>query len=97
MKSDALKHLPNFIGKHLCRNLVVYKVAVLRSATIFNKRSSTEVFSCEFFQIFMEMFYTENFRTNVFDFLETVSTFLMHGKIELNKYLALAFYEFYRY
>ena len=97
MKSGVLKHLPNFIGKHLCWNLVVYKVAVLRSATIFNKRPNTEVFSCEFCQIFMNMFYTENFRTNVSDFLETVSTFLDAWKIRNKKNLALAFCEFYRY
>ena len=50
-----LRNLPKFLGKHLRQSLFINKVAGLRK-----KDTLTRVFSCEFYEIFKNTFFTEH-------------------------------------
>ena len=47
----------------MCQSLFFNKVAGLRSATLLKKEILTQVFSCEFFKISKDTFFTEQLRT----------------------------------
>ena len=49
---SVLKNFAKFTGKHLYQSLLFNKVAGLRSATLSKKDTLTQVFSCEFCEIF---------------------------------------------
>ena len=53
VKKCILKNFPKFTGKHLCWSLFFNKVAALRPA-------KSQVFSCEFWEIFKNTFFTEH-------------------------------------
>ena len=55
-KKGVLKNVTKFTGKHLYRSLVFNKFADLRPATLFKKWTLTQVFSCEFCEIFKNTF-----------------------------------------
>ena len=61
-KKVVLKGLSKFIGKHLCQSLFFNKVAGLRPATEIKKETLTQVFSCEFCQIFKYAFFKGHLR-----------------------------------
>ena len=48
IKKDVLRNFAKFTGKHVC----------LRPATL-QKKTLAQVFSCEFFEIFKNSFFTE--------------------------------------
>ena len=50
-KTDVLKTLANFIGKHRCWSIILIKLQAWRRALLL-KRDSTQVFSCEIWEIF---------------------------------------------
>ena len=62
-KKRILTNFAKFTGKHLCQSLFFNKVAGLRSATLLKKEILTQVFSCEFFKISKDTFFTEQLRT----------------------------------
>ena len=61
-KKSVLRAFTKFTGKHLCQSLSFNKVAGLSSATFLKKRLA-QVFSCEFYEIFKNNFFTEHFWT----------------------------------
>ena len=61
-KKSVLRDFTKFTGKHLCQSLSFNKVAGLSSATFLKKRLA-QVFSCEFYEIFKNNFFTEHFWT----------------------------------
>ena len=50
-KIGALRNFAKFTGKHLCQSIFFNKVAGLRLETLFLKKDSGTVFSCEFCEI----------------------------------------------
>ena len=70
MKKGVLKNFLKFIGKHLYQSLFCNKVAGLRPATFLKKEALVQVFSCEFCEIFKNIF-----------FIETSGRLLLKGKI----------------
>ena len=61
-KKRVLKILLNSQEENLCQNLFFNKVAGLKSATLL-KTTLAQVFSCEFCEIFKNIFFTEHFWT----------------------------------
>ena len=61
-KKSVLRDFTKFTGKHLCQSLSFNKVAGLSSATFLKKRLA-QVFSCEFYEIFKNNFFTVHFWT----------------------------------
>ena len=61
-QKSVLRDFTKFTGKHLCQSLSFNKVAGLSSATFLKKRLA-QVFSCEFYEIFKNNFFTEHFWT----------------------------------
>ena len=55
-----LKIFAKFKEKHLCQSLVFNKVAGLRPATLLKKKTLSQVFSCEFCEIYKNTFSTED-------------------------------------
>ena len=56
-KKDVLKNFATFTGKHLCQSLFFNKAAgQAKPATLFKKESLPQVFSCEFCEIFRNIF-----------------------------------------
>ena len=64
MRKDVLKNFAKFIGKHLCQSFSFNKVAGLRPqvCNLIKKETLTQVFSCEFCEIFKNTFFTEDLR-----------------------------------
>ena len=58
-KISVLKYLAIFPGKHLCLSLFLIKLQTWGTVTLL-KRDSTQVFSCEYYQIFKNAFFTEH-------------------------------------
>ena len=58
-KKAVLENFANFTGKHLCQILIQNKVA-----TLLKKGTLAQVFSCEFYKISKNTFFTEHFWTN---------------------------------
>ena len=56
-----LKNFANLTGKHLCHNKFLNKAEGLRPATLL-KETLAQVFSCEFYGIFKNTFFTEHLR-----------------------------------
>ena len=55
-KKGVLKNFPKFVGKHLCWRVVACK--------FIKNDTPTQVFSCEFWEMFKNTFFTGNLRTN---------------------------------
>ena len=55
-KIGVFKNFAIFKGKHLCRSLFLIKLQPWRPATLL-KRDSTQVFSCEYCEIFKNTFF----------------------------------------
>ena len=58
MKKGVLKNLVKFTGKYLCQSLFFNKVAGL-SLQLLLKQTLAQVFSCEFYEMFKNNFFTE--------------------------------------
>ena len=58
-KKVFLKNFFKFTGKHLCQSLFLNKVEGLKTATLLKKRQA-QVFSCEFCEIFKNIFSQSN-------------------------------------
>ena len=56
----ALKNFAKFTGKHLCQSPLFNNVPGLRPAILLKKETSTQVFSCEFCEMFKKPFFTEH-------------------------------------
>ena len=80
-KKVVLVNFAKFTGKHLCQNLFFNKVAVLRPAGLLEKETLAQVFSCEFYEINKNNFFTEHFHAT--DFTTNV-TFLYFLKTSEN-------------
>ena len=65
VKKGVLKNSTKFIGKHLCGSLSLNQVAGLRPATLL-KKIPTQVFSCEFCEIFKNTYFVEHLQTAAF-------------------------------
>ena len=61
-KKVVLKNFAEFIGKHLSQSLFLNKVAGLKPATLL-KKTPTQVFSCDFWEIFKKVYFEEPLRT----------------------------------
>ena len=61
-KKGALRNFTKFTGKHLCQRLFFNKVAGLRTqdCNFIKKESLSQVFSCEFWEISKNTFFTEH-------------------------------------
>ena len=55
----ALKNFTIFTGKHLCWSLSLIKLQAATPATLL-KKNPTQVFSCEYFEIFKNIYYKEH-------------------------------------
>ena len=63
-KKGVLKSLAIFTGEHLCRRLLLIKLqACVR------KETPTQVFSCEYCEIFKNTYFEEHLRTAVLYFI----------------------------
>ena len=51
VRKRVLRNFAKFTGKHLCQSLFFIKVADLRPATLFKKKTLAQVFSCEFCKV----------------------------------------------
>ena len=51
----------------MCPSLSFNNVAGLRPAALLKKRTPTQVFSCQLYDIFENIFFTEHFRVTAFD------------------------------
>ena len=60
VKQGVLRNFAKFIGKHLCQSLFFNKVAGPRPATLFKKKTLSQLFSCEFCKISKNIFFTEH-------------------------------------
>ena len=60
-KIGSLKNFAIFIGKHLCRSLVLIKLQAIRAATLLKRDSNTCVF-WGFCKIFKNSFFIDHFR-----------------------------------
>ena len=56
-KTDVRKNFAKFTGKLLCQGLFFNKVAGLMLATLFKKEALTQLFSCEFCEIFKSIYF----------------------------------------
>ena len=54
---NVLKNFTKFTGEHLCQRLLFNKVAGLGPATLLKKKTLTQMFSCEFCEIFKSIFF----------------------------------------
>ena len=70
-KQAILKKIVIFKGKHLCRGLSFIKVAGLQASNYINKGASTQIFSCEYREIYKNTYFEEHMRTAASAFLET--------------------------
>ena len=57
VRIGVLKNFPKFTWKYLCQSLFFNKVAGLRPATLLKKETLTNVFSCEFYEIFKTTYF----------------------------------------
>ena len=60
VKKGVLKNFAKFSGQHLCQSLFFHKVS--GPSTFLQKETLAKVFSCEFFEIFKNTFFTEHLR-----------------------------------
>ena len=58
-KIGILKNFAKITRKHLCWSLFFNKFAGLQPATLFNKKTPAQVFSCKFCKIFNNTFYED--------------------------------------
>ena len=58
VKKDVLRNFTKFIGKHLCQSLIL-----INFFNFIKKETLTQVFSCEFCEIFKNTFFTEHLWT----------------------------------
>ena len=56
-EKGVLKNFTKCAGKDLCRRLFSSKIPGLSPATLYTKRLKKEVFSCEFWDVFMNTFF----------------------------------------
>ena len=61
-KKGVLKKFAKLVGKHLSRSPFFKKVAVVRPATLSEKESPTQIFSCEFREAFKNTCFAEHLR-----------------------------------
>ena len=67
VKEAVLKNFPIFTGKHLCRDLfLINKVAGLKACNVIKNETPTQVFSCEYCDIFKSIYFEEHQRRNAF-------------------------------
>ena len=66
IKKDVFQNFTKFTGKHLCQSLFFDNVAGLKSVTLLKRGSDTDVFSCEFCEIFKNTFFTTSGRLLLF-------------------------------
>ena len=57
IKIGVLKNFAKFTGKHLCQNLFFNKAAGLRAPTLKKKKALAQVFSCEFCEIYKNIYF----------------------------------------
>ena len=62
-KKGVLRNFAKLTRKHLCQRLFFNKVTAL-ACNFIEKDTLTQVFSCEFFEISKNNFFTEDLRTN---------------------------------
>ena len=60
-KKSGLKNFAKFTGKHLCQRLFLIKLQG-SDLQLYLKKALAQVFSCEFCEIFKNIFYTEHLR-----------------------------------
>ena len=66
MKRGVFKDIAKCTGKHLCWSLIFNNNTVLRPATLLKIETPTQVFSCEFCEIFKSAFNVGQLRTTAF-------------------------------
>ena len=62
VKTGVLGNIEKFTGKHLCQSLFFNKVAG-QAFNFVKKEALAQEFSCEFFEISKNTFFTEHLRT----------------------------------
>ena len=67
-----LKKIVILKGKHLSRDLFFLKVAGLQVSSCIKKGGSTQIFSCEYREIYKNTYFEEHLQTAASAFLETV-------------------------
>ena len=66
-KKVVLKNFAKLTGKHLCHSLSLIKQTVVCTFCNFIKKETlAQVFSCEFWEIFKNTFFTEHLRATTF-------------------------------
>ena len=83
VKTGGLKNYAKFTRKHLCWSLVFRKVAGLRLA---KKETPTQVFSCEFCEIFKNTFFTEHLWTTASVWINSKKIFIIKRRQKYSKY-----------
>ena len=78
-KIGFLKNFTIFPAKQLCRSYFLIKLQASRSAILL-KETPTQVFSCEYCEIFMNTYFEEH--------LQTAASVLLIIKLVYNKYWA---------
>ena len=65
VQKAVLKNFTIFTGIHLCRSLFLIKLQVFRPATLL-KETPTQVFFCEYCEIFKSTYFEKHLRTTAF-------------------------------
>ena len=65
IKIAVLKNFTIFTGKHLCRSLFFIKLQA--GLQLYYKETPTQVFSCEYFEIFKNTYFGKHLRTAAFN------------------------------
>ena len=71
-KKAILNKFVIFKGKHLCRGLFFIKVAGLQASNCVKKGASTQIFSCNNWEIYKNTDFEDYLRTAASAFLESV-------------------------
>ena len=67
-KKVVLKNFAKLTGKHLCLSLFFNKDVGLRPATLIKKDTPAQMFSCEYYEVFKNTFFTEHLWTTASKF-----------------------------
>ena len=70
VRKGVLRNFPKFTGNHLCQSLFFNKVAGDGAG---KKENLAQVFSCEFFEISKNTFFTEHVWATASEFSKTVN------------------------
>ena len=91
IKKGVLKNFTKFAGKHLCQSFFFNKVAGLSPATLWPATllKKGPLFSCEFCEIFKNIFFTEHLRMTASTFAIFIPCYRLRSELVILPILKL--------